>query len=278
MAVAEPIANRVSLYLTVPADGTTLPQALLGTDTFTASNGACTRSQLTGPRSVAITPDGNNLVVADTGNNRVNIYFGYPTVPPAPDMGVHLGQPTSGTCLPNGPQGNPNLGHLNQPTGVWTDGSRIVVADTGNNRVLVWSTFPPAGVDQGVVFADFVLGQISGASVLPNRGAPAPDRDTLSAPTHVASDGTRLAVADTGNHRVLIWNTFPTGETNGAPADVVLGQDDFTRSLPNDPDQVGGSDGPSAEVFFRPTGLLFHAGKLYVSDQDNNRFLIFEPQ
>ena len=34
--------------------------------------------------------------------------------------------------------------------------------------------------------------------------------------------GGRLAMADTGNHRVLIWNTAPT--QGGVPADVVLGQ------------------------------------------------------
>ena len=33
-------------------------------------------------------------------------------------------------------------------------------------------------------------------------------------------------VADTDNNRVLIWNSIPT--TNGANADLVLGQDNFT--------------------------------------------------
>src|SRR5437588_2842526 len=44
-------------------------------------------------------------------------------------------------------------------------------------------------------------------------------------PTAVASDGNILAVADTDNNRVLIWKSIP--QTNGAPADIVLGQVDF---------------------------------------------------
>src|SRR5262249_10235500 len=43
------------------------------------------------------------------------------------------------------------------------------------------------------------------------------------------SDGTRLAVAS-GN-RILIWNAIPT--QNAAPADIVLGQPDFTSNKAN---------------------------------------------
>ena len=44
----------------------------------------------------------------------------------------------------------------------------------------------------------------------------------LNHPTKVTTDGTRLIVADTYNHRVLIWNKIPT--ENYSPADVVIGQ------------------------------------------------------
>lgn len=33
---------------------------------------------------------------------------------------------------------------------------------------------------------------------------------SLNGPYMLASDGARLAVADFGNNRVLIWNSFPT--------------------------------------------------------------------
>lgn len=283
MAVAERSSNRVSLYSTVPLASTQLPQAILGQDIFTTSNAGCHASRLNQPESVSITPDGNNLVVADTQNNRVNIYLGFPMNinSGAPFTDVHLGQATSGQggttgCDPNAGQPNPHSGTLNQPRGVWTDGNRVVVADTGNNRVLIWNSFPSANMDGGFVFADQVLGQANFSSVLPNRGA-TPGDATLSGPTHVASDGTRLAVADTGNHRILIWTTFPTGD--GVSAQVIIGQQEADNAASNDSNQDGTSEtSPSDRVFFRPTGLHFHGGKLYVSDQDNNRILIFEPQ
>src|SRR5579862_5298184 len=48
-------------------------------------------------------------------------------------------------------------------------------------------------------------------------------------PTAVATDGVRLAVADTENNRILLWLTLPT--VNGQPADLELGQPDFNTVL-----------------------------------------------
>ena len=50
----------------------------------------------------------------------------------------------------------------------------------------------------------------------------------MSLPTAVATDGTVLAVADTLNNRVLIWKTIPG--THNKPADIVVGQPDFTTT------------------------------------------------
>ena len=48
----------------------------------------------------------------------------------------------------------------------------------------------------------------------------------MNNPTQIASDGNVMAVSDTDNNRVLIWKQIPT--SNQQPADVVLGQPDFT--------------------------------------------------
>ncbi len=50
----------------------------------------------------------------------------------------------------------------------------------------------------------------------------------LRLPTAVASDGVHLVVADTNHNRVLIWNKIP--KANNTPADVVVGQPDFTST------------------------------------------------
>lgn len=60
----------------------------------------------------------------------------------------------------------------------------------------------------------------------PNRG-----KTELNHPNGIASDGTHFVVCDTWNNRILIWNSFPTENTQ---ADVVLGQKDFTSFTAGD--------------------------------------------
>ena len=89
-----------------------------------------------------------------------------------------------------------------------------------------------------------------------------------------ASDGTRLFVGSWNDARVLVWNTFPT--TNNAPADVVLGQGDFTHGQENDDDQNGTIDAdPTARTLRGVRGLCLAASnKLVVTDGFNYRYLI----
>lgn len=76
----------------------------------------------------------------------------------------------------------------------------MAVADTANNRVLWWATLP-AGSNTP---ADGVLGQFDFAAVGENRWDLV-GRDTLCWPYGLALHGNRLAVADSGNNRVMIW-------------------------------------------------------------------------
>src|SRR5262249_8678624 len=103
-----------------------------------------------------------------------------------------------------------------------------------NNRVLIYNNvsgsfpavdtqLPPVGTVRCSVCggaANLVVGQPNFSNTAIN-----PTQAGMRVPTAVASDGTHLAVADTGNNRVLIWNSIPTA--NGRPADVVIGQKDF---------------------------------------------------
>ena len=86
-----------------------------------------------------------------------------------------------------------------------------------------------------------------------------------------------MAIADYDNHRILIWNSFPT--SNFQPADVVLGQSDFAHYRQNDDDQNGTIDGQaSARVLHNPNGVYFFQDKLLVNDGANHRLLIFQSQ
>ncbi|MBM3767969.1 MAG: hypothetical protein FJW32_21495 [Acidobacteria bacterium] len=111
---------------------------------------------------------------------------------------------------------------LNHPTGLASDGQALLVADRWNNRILVWRTAP-----SGNTPPDLVLGQ-PGFDTNNSGGG----LNQLNWPGNVAiaPDGRTIAVADTNNDRVLIWNTFPA--RNGAPADIAL---DITRFSPMGP-------------------------------------------
>jgi len=105
---------------------------------------------------------------------------------------------------------------FNHPMGIASDGKHLLLADTRNNRILIWNHLPTSNEPP-----DIVLGQKDFYSCEPGMA-----KDKLRWPVDVATDGKRVIVADTYNNRVLIWNDFPT--ENGEPADIVLGQDDFT--------------------------------------------------
>src|SRR5205085_1924058 len=94
-------------------------------------------------------------------------------------------------------------------------GTKLVVADSANNRVLIWNTLPTSNVAP-----DVVVGQTS--LTTSNAGL---SQSGLTRPIHAAIANNKLFVVDADNNRVLIWNTVPT--TNNTPADVVLGQPDF---------------------------------------------------
>ena len=62
-------------------------------------------------------------------------------------------------------------------------------------------------------------------------GSSTPENAWFYNATAVASDGIRLAVADTDNNRVLIWTTIPT--SNNQPPNLVVGQPNFDPSRDN---------------------------------------------
>ncbi|MBU1244822.1 hypothetical protein KKD52_11440 [Myxococcota bacterium] len=76
---------------------------------------------------------------------------------------------------------------------------------------------------------------------------------------------------------MLIWNTFPTASFT--PADLVLGQSDFTHYQANDLDQDDTQDTECSDRTFNyVTGIYLYETLLFVADNNNNRFLIFQAQ
>jgi hypothetical protein len=128
----------------------------------------------------------------------------------------------------------------------------------------VWSTFPTASF----VAADLILGQPDPTSSAPGLGP-----TTFDVPQLLASNGTQLALTDTNNNRVLVWDTLPSANR---PPDHALGQADLTHGAANDDDQDGTADAtPSRRTLSAPRGVMFATDALVVTDSSNNRALIF---
>lgn len=251
--VADTSNGRALKWPTPPAVSFAPATFMLGRSTFTDVSAATTiTANNIGTSSCCgfhVAGTSTRLVITDLGRHRAMVWATAPTaIGEAPDF--YLGQ----TVATSGSFGT-SATQLKNPAGAWTDGSRLVIADQGNNRVLIWNTFPTTNGEA----ADVVLGQPDFAS----GAAQPPSASTLSNPFGVYSDGTRLFVTDRGNNRVLIWNTFPT--TNGAAADVVLGQATFNNSTANT-----GAAGMS-----RPQGVAIAGGALFVSDGGNDRVLVY---
>jgi uncharacterized protein (TIGR03437 family) len=126
---------------------------------------------------------------------------------------------------------------------------------------LTYNSLCPVCVGQ----ASVVLGQPDFSTTTENIAA---NQYNLRLPTAVASDGIHLVVADTNHNRILIWNQIPTA--NDAPADVVVGQPNFTSSA-----VPANTQPPSATTMSGPQGVWIQNGKLYVADTQYNRVLIW---
>ena len=174
--------------------------------------------------------------VPTTNNNRVVMY--YTSQFPFPTQDIHdSGFPAQDTICPvcgfpaQNVLGQPNFVStasglsattMYTPTAVATNGTILAVADTDNNRVLIWTSIPTS-IDAP---ANVVLGQ---PDFVTRPATPSVNAQTLRGPQGVWIQGNRLYVADTQNYRVLIWNNIPT--VNDQPADLVLGQANLTSAV-----------------------------------------------
>lgn len=311
---ASPIDHRVLLFKnissTLPAPTATLPYVIkcpvcvgqaavvLGQPDFVTTTDptpVISQSNLRVPTAVA--SDGVHLVVADTDHNRVLIWNSIPTTNNQP-ADVVVGQPNFTTATV--PGDTPNAQSMRGPQGVWIQNGKLYVADSQNNRVLIFNHIPTAN---GAA-ADLVLGQPTMTTFvqpdLTQQKAGTTAVDLLN-PASVTSDGTRLYVTDLGNNRVLIWNSIPT--TNGQAADVEIGQPDMISTTPNNAffvannnttmtssevpvlctvsngtDANGNPTYPSqcnATLNF-PRFALSDGKRLFIADGGNDRILVFE--
>ncbi|MBI4569546.1 MAG: hypothetical protein HY719_14220 [Planctomycetes bacterium] len=159
--------------------------------------------------------------------------------------------------------------NFNFPVGVYSDGLALFVCDNGFGRVLIWRSLPSVSPIANFTITgmpDVVLGVADVKTI----GGGATSDSTLKNPSGVFYDGTRTYVADTGTHRVLIWDRPLSGATmlkSGDKAAGVVGQPDFTTGIV--------PVGADSKNLNEPNGVVTIGGTLYVSSLKQNRILLF---
>ncbi|MDP2304034.1 MAG: T9SS type A sorting domain-containing protein [Ignavibacteria bacterium] len=278
---------------------------VIGQPDFTTYTSGSATNKLNGARYVAIDLTNNKLYVADLYNHRV-LRFAYPisgnqptaervfgtgsssfaqnTTPYPVAVAVYNGTlyvcqqdgdritkfNNAHTASSDGPAADGVLGQSDytgnssgvtqskfwNPYGICIDGSgNLWVADMSNNRVL---KFNDISSKSNGANADLVLGQ---ATFTTNTSGTT--QSTFNSPYDVTVSGTTVWVADGSNNRVL---RFDNPTTSGVGASGVLGQSAYNTS----------SSGLSSTTFYSLNYVCIDgAGRLYVSDFNNTRIMIF---
>ena len=245
------------------------------------------------------------LAVADAWNHRVLIWHGYPERSNRP-ADVALGQADFASGLANRGEDSPRADTLNWCYGVALCDGKLIVADTGNRRVLIWDNVPEASGAP----ADMVLGQRDFRTRDENAGECASALG-MRWPHGIATGGGMLFVSDAGNNRVMVWKVCsardeksfsePEGhrerfeasianrsnrvmplaqrlkagddgvKSRGVPCDFVIGQGD-----PASVDHNRAAYYLTASAMSMPYGVAVHGGRLVVADTSNSRLLGFD--
>lgn len=233
--IADSGTNRVRQVL---PSGAIQTFAGTGSAGFNGDGGTAVTAALNVPLGVAA-GGGANLVIADSGNERVRL------VPASLLIQTVAGSGTAG----QGPAGlPPTKTNLDGPGAVCSDGgNNIYVADTVNNRVL---RIPAGGVTAAAAGAGFTAGYAGD-------GGPAAQAE-LNQPSACAVDPAgNLFIADTGNN--AIREVTADGKIRTVAGTGAAGN--------------SGDEGPAtAATLHAPAGVAADAfGDVYIADTGNNR-------
>jgi sugar lactone lactonase YvrE len=228
----------------------------LGQADFTTRVAGISAGEFNGPSGIAIDPTSGKLFVSDRANHRVLRFASAADLSTGAQAEAVFGQEDFVTKT-TGIAAN----KFNTPIGIHVDSQgRLWVADFSNNRVL---RFDNASAKTSGADADGVLGH---ADFTTNTGSTF-SQDKLRGPVtvQVTPDGT-LWISDFNNHRIIRHDNA-AAKANGANADGVLGQANFTSA----------AAGVTATNMASPNAAwVDHNGTLWVADNGNFRVLRFD--
>ncbi len=260
LIVADAWHHRILVWNEVPTASDTVPDRVLGQAYATVvepNRGTeCSASTLYWPFGIAMV--GGRFWVADTGNRRVLGWDGgLPTADRPAD--VVLGQPDPHLREENR-GGDVDAHSFRWPHAITGTDELLLVADAGDHRVLGWRPHPDKDTP-----AELLVGQPDFGSAVewpygPHTG------DRLRFPYAVALDAERLAVSDTANNRILLWDGVPS---DGRAADHVLAQPTFASNGENRWSSV------QHDTLCWPYGISLHGDRLAVADSGNNRVVLW---
>ncbi len=201
-----------------------------------------------GPQKVAIDYTHGKLYVADPGSNVV-LRFAYPVTANDPAVEETFGTGTAGTAQ----------NQFDGPYGVAVYNGTLWVSDIYNNRILKFNN--AYSVSTNAPNADGVLGQTNYTGY-----SSGTSQSTLWYPGGIYIDASgNLWAADEANSRILEFKNV-NSKSNGANADLVLGQSDFTT----------GTSGVSNTQMDYPWSVAVLGTTVWVADYNNNRVLRFD--
>jgi len=275
------LADYAQVRLVAAGPGTFFGQAMLpgriygiagnGRPGYAGDGGPATAAKVGRPPGGVAFDHSGNLVIADTGNNRIRVVAAtsgtcYGIAMTAGDIYTVAGNGTAGYAGDGGPATGAGL---NAPGAVTVDGAgNLVIADTGNNRIRVVAatsgTFYGAAMTAGRIYT--VAGD--GTAGYSGDGGPAAAA-MLAAPASVAVDAAgNLVIADTGNNRIRV--VAATSGTHYGRA-MTAGRI-YTVAGDGSYGAAGDSGAATAAELGGPQGVsLDGSGNLLIADTGNNR-------
>ncbi len=199
--VADSGNRRVLMWNGLPAHNGQAADLVLGQQGFTCrdenAGGEPSASSMRWPHGLTLWQD--RLCVSDAGNNRIMVWDTVPTQNNTP-CDHTLGQSDVSSVDNNQSLYWPNEASLNMPYGCAAAGNWLMAADTANSRLIAWHaddchTGAPARA---------LSAQPDFRAKGDNRWQ-LPAHDSLCWPYGVTHCAGLVAVADSGNNRVLLW-------------------------------------------------------------------------
>ena len=239
-----------------------------GAQGFAGDGGPATSAELAYADTVAVDGAGN-LVIADSGNDRVRVVADssgtfYGQAMTAGDIYTVAGNGTQGFAGDGGPATSAELAYAESAS---VDGAgNLVIADTGNYRIRVVAKSSGTFYGQAMTAGHIYTVAGNGSDGFSGDGGPASSAE-LNTPESVTVDGAgNLVIADSGNERVRV-----VADSSGTFYGQAMTAGDIYTAVGNGNYLLSGDNGAATKAqFYEPTSVAAdRAGNLVIADTYN---------